>query len=272
MHDKEALQKSLGFFIQNNMIERITVPVAKYAHNHGIALEDRSSTSQLNIDDCGINWNNYNPVMIYGSVQFLRKARKSSLERYVLYDEYSFSSETWQKAFGNELLNHDGTIIQVKDISINDQMHIRPLNEDKAFNAKVFDRASWNSVLHDKDRNISPELLCWVSDVKHIQGEWRCWFVGNELIDFSQYRDNNNMKVIHDIPADVAAYAKEMAQTWLPKQCVVMDIAKTDKGLKVIEFNPIHCSGWYAVDVDKVLDNWTEWAKQEYNRKNKLKI
>jgi hypothetical protein len=33
-----------------------------------------------------------------------------------------------------------------------------------------------------------------------------------------------------------------------------MDVAMTADGYKVIEFNPVHGSGWYAVDIAHVLE------------------
>lgn len=42
------MARDLAFFVQNNYVTALTVPVALYARAHGIALEDRSSnTDQL---------------------------------------------------------------------------------------------------------------------------------------------------------------------------------------------------------------------------------
>jgi hypothetical protein len=244
------------FFVQNNLVEHLTAPVAKFAHINGYEIIDRSSTSSMIVDDCGVDWNAYSSVFIYGSVQFLRKAKQSSLSKYVQYDEKAFSNELWEFVFQNELLNCGGSVCKASEITLSSPIHIRPLNEDKAFTAKVFDSESWQAV----QCALSPDLLCWVSPVKGIDAEWRCWFIGGELVGASQYREDNAMKVVRGAPEHVLAYTQDIASHWLPAECVVMDVALTLEGLKIVEFNPIHCSGWYAADVENVLQRWVEFV------------
>jgi len=252
------------FFVQNNMIERLTVPVARYAHEAGVALEDRSSTSKLNVDDCGIDWSRYNPVLPYGSVQFLNKLKRSShLARYVHLDDELFSARGWHaSAVGNQLLNRDGRLIAVQDVAgelaCGQPLHIRPDTEHKAFNARVFDEASWRAV--GAERPLKADTTCWVSPVQAIAGEWRCWFVGGQLVEVSQYRRDGQSHYERGAPADVRLYAQSVADRFLPAPCVVMDVAATHNGPRVIEFNPIHSAGWYAADVAAVLQAWLGWS------------
>jgi hypothetical protein len=64
-------------------------------------------------------------------------------------------------------------------------------------------------------------------------------------------------------PADVAAFAATVAKDWLPAPCVVLDVAQTAEGLHILEFNPIHCAGWYAAEVDIVLQAWLAWSTSQ---------
>ena len=56
-----------------------------------------------------------------------------------------------------------------------------------------------------------------------------------------------------EIPKYVINYVQTIIDKWLPSPSVVIDIALTDKGLKIIEFNNINSSGFYAIDVAKYV-------------------
>ncbi|WP_199028844.1 hypothetical protein [Ralstonia sp. ASV6] len=66
------MSESVAIFVQNNYVERLTAPVAIFARAAGITLYDRSSTTNFDPDDCGIDWTGFRFVLTYGSVQFLR--------------------------------------------------------------------------------------------------------------------------------------------------------------------------------------------------------
>ena len=44
-----------AFFLQNNLVERLTAPVARFARANNIAPVDRSSTQEFDPLDCGID-------------------------------------------------------------------------------------------------------------------------------------------------------------------------------------------------------------------------
>jgi hypothetical protein len=251
------------FFVQNNYVQRLTIPVAQFAHAHGYALEDRSAHSDFNPEDCGIDWNQYHPVLPYGSVQFMRCLKDSpQLGRFILHSEDAFSTEHWAGVFGERAVNHRGRLVAAGDVAAllqnGQKYHVRPDRQDKAFIAAVFDSASWQQEC-DK-RNISPELPCWASPVVALHGEWRCWVVGGKVVDISQYRKEGQPHRVLETCPDIHSAAQALADIYLPAPVVVMDIAATDEGIQVLEFNPIHGSGWYAARVDFVLESWLQWA------------
>lgn len=249
-------------FVQNNLVERLTVPAARAARSLGAALEDRSSTSDFDPDACGVDWAQYDPVVPIGSVQFVRKLKGSrSLARYTWYDSDSFSARSWNSRLGSRMLNQSGYPVLARDVPRTlraTPLHARPDCEDKAFRAHVFTSQQWG--LEAQARRLRADLDCWVSPVREIRAEWRCWFVGGKFVAASQYRETDQMAVVADAPAAVEAYARQVADLWLPAPCVVMDVAAVAEGFRVVEFNPIHSSGWYAVDVAAVLQAWLNWS------------
>lgn len=253
------MQKPPCFFVQNNWVQRVTIPVALFARQVGVSLEDRSVTSEFDPDNCGVDWSQYGLVLAVGSVQFVRQLKQSKhFQDVIMHDDVSFAASTWRDKLAGALLNEVGWVMPVGEVESllvsGEAFHIRPNAEDKAFHAKVFELASWNEMRGE--REVPADLECWVSPVKQIATEWRCWFIGGKLIEISQYRHDGQMSKLRGAPDDVIAFATHIGRTWLPVDCVVMDIARTSDGLKVIEFNPIHSSGWYAADAPAVLRAW----------------
>lgn len=253
---------TLAFFVQNNYVERLTVPVALYARSHGIALEDRSSFKEFDPDDCGIDWGQYDLVLPYGSVQFARQLKNSSLAPFILHDESLFATSAWAAEFGADALNGAGrqaTAVEVATLLHDGPYHLRPDMVDKAFVGGVFSSTEWEKIRSERD--LSDDLACWASPLQAIDKEWRCWVVGGQVVEISKYREAGQMALEREADSAVWAAAQRFADRYLPAPCVVLDLAFVQDGYKLVEFNPIHCAGWYKAQVDIVLDAWVAWAK-----------
>jgi len=183
----ETASARLAFFVQNNYVERLTIPVACYAHQHGLALEDRSSSTEFDADHCGIDWQQYDCVIPYGSVQFLQKLKESILARFVLHDEARFATSACSVEFGKDALNAGGRRVLAADIHAllekQEYLHLRPDSVDKAFTGGIHTSESWCALRSERD--LSDDLSCWASPLRRIHGEWRCWIVGGEVIETS---------------------------------------------------------------------------------------
>ncbi len=100
-------------------------------------------------------------------------------------------------------------------------------------------------------------------DIANIKRECR-FFVVNEVVTGSHYRINNVTicKVIS--PDDVIwSIANEYAKLYQPHDVFVMDIAETDDGFKIVEYNCLNASGLYHSDVKKLFT-----ALQDYKNEH----
>lgn len=255
------------FFVQNNYIERITARVAQYARHNDIDVVDRSCIAGFDPDKLEIDWSQWHPILPVGSVQFLAALRQSpTFAPYIHHDEESFSSPKCLAEFGSRMLNHGGFLVKAGDIGEHlrqSTLHIRPSKVDKAFTAKVFDTDSWQIIY--AERELSHSLECWASPPIVITGEWRCWVVDGQVIDISRYREGDRMAVNRDVPVEVWDYARSNTGGWLPAPVVVMDIAETPAGLRIIEFNPFHSSGWYAGEDNRIITAWLNWSLEHFS-------
>jgi hypothetical protein len=262
--------------IQNNYFEklgRLIQPCLDFCVNHDHDFIDRSLTDEFDPDNLGADLSQWPGVIIYGSVGFLKRCRYSGLAPWAFYDPEAFASSTWVPVFGEDSLNGDGVVIEVnellKRLKAGERLHVRPDRDDKAFVGAVHDLASWKAMIEtrreERQRIPDPELPCFVSSVKPIRAEYRCWFVDDTLVDISTYRRNGEAHIERCLDPSVMKEVERLAGIYLPMSTVVMDVAETDNGYKVIEFNPINSSGWYGADVDGVF-----WALSDMIRRGRL--
>lgn len=258
------MTKSIAFLVQNNHVLYNSIPVAQYALRNGIDLIDRSSNNDFNPMDCGVDWTQYDAVIPYGSVQFARLCRDKGMAEHVSYSEEGFRTDLWIEKFGEKALNYTGTLMKASEVfehlGFVGESHIRPNHVDKAFAAAVFNQGSWNAV--KAEREVDDDLDVFVSPPMHIDAEFRCWIIGGKVIEMSSYRQNGEMFVekVVNLEGNIVCLAQELANVYLPDQTVVMDIAVCGPEVYFLEFNSIHSSGWYAADINVVLDELVKWV------------
>lgn len=260
--------KDFTFFVQNNLVEKLTVPVAKFARKHGYKLIDVSSTSELKVDLMEVNWSEYENVLIFGSAQFMRACKESCLANSVHHNEEKFAISKWSGILKERCLNGNGVamplgkIRTLLDSGKMEAYHIRPDMIDKAFNGGVFDLSAWDVMMRRKE--MASDLVCWVSPITEIEEECRCWIIDGVVVEMSRYRKNGEMNVERCIDDAIISVAKQLTTCYTPNSFCVMDIAKTNNSWKVIEFNPLHCSGWYAADVENILSQYVLKMKRKF--------
>ncbi|MEO7900721.1 MAG: hypothetical protein ABIZ35_11405 [Capsulimonas sp.] len=59
---------------------------------------------------------------------------------------------------------------------------------------------------------------------------------------------------------------EELAARYAPTDAFVCDIAATNQGLKVIEFNRINGGGFYLANVDTVVRSLSAWQEMPRSR------
>lgn len=253
--------------LQNNSqdrIGRLIVPCLDYCRDRGVPFVDRSLTADFDPD--ALDFGDGEGVIIYGSVGWMKRFKDSRHSRWVHYDPTAFAASVWAPVFGDMAFNGpgrgwlDSAVGVGQALSRGDKrLHVRPDRDDKAFPGGVFNLTEWEAMISDRSALIGVDLSrieCWVSPVRDITAEIRVWIVDGEVVGASYYRRDGGLYLapVHDqgLLDHLAAYSK----TYLPCATVVMDIAFDGAESGVLEFNPIHSSGWYAVDVGAVIDAW----------------
>lgn len=101
---------------------------------------------------------------------------------------------------------------------------------------------------------MSPSTKVVLAEPKVIDAEWRWFIVGGKIISGSMYRAHGQLRKLRELDQEVIDEAQNLADAWLPMDCVVMDTALVrGRFVKVVEFNCINSSGFYDNDVDAVF-------------------
>ena len=141
------------------------------------------------------------------------------------------------------------------------EMFIRPSDDLKLFSGQVMKVRDMVKFLGDamKAPSSASEQLFEETEIvlakpKPIEGEWRWFIVGGKVISGSCYRYKGELVKAPETSQLAINKAQEMADIWLPDDCCVMDLAMVEgEGMKVIEFNCINASGFYAHDVKAIF-------------------
>lgn len=250
-------------FIQNNYVQANTLQVAKFAFENKIEMIDRSMTDTFDPDNCGVNWPQYGPVLVYGSVDFIKACAKSThLAKYVFNDPAQFSMAAYVKHYKDLMLNARGKLTNPKELletpsfTFTARYHIRPDSEDKAFPGNVYSYHEWVDLVCNLNLNL--RLPCWVSPVApKILREWRCWVVDGRVVSVVEYGVTGRLFSDPTQDAEAKKFAWRVCKPDMPANYYVMDICETTEGFKIVEFNPINSSGWYGSNTAQaVLAAW----------------
>lgn len=197
---------------------------------------------------------NLDNVYVCGAIKMARIAKeKGWYPGSFLNGNYDFS--IWLRQLGKDLLNADFRIGKLIDVDVNglDQFFIRPAEDNKAFDGMIMNRDMLLSWCRSDAKKSIHALNVIVTPVKKIYQEYRFFVVESLIVTASCYKMGGKPFSSSDVPNHIEKYVESIIEKWLPSTSVVIDIALTEEGLKVIEFNNINSSGFYSIDIDKYV-------------------
>mgnify|MGYP003392987656 CR=1 FL=1 len=180
----------------------------------------------------------------------------------VFYND-NFAHTAWLENLGSNLLNSEAQVCKFKEINPTyNPFFIRPSEDRKIFSGQVIDKANFDIWLRETTAlmqyagyvTLTPDTEVIVSPLKAIHSEWRFFVVDGEIVTGSLYKRGDRVISLPLIKnEDAEVFAKEMVALWKPAKAFVIDVALTDKGYRVIEYNCLNSSGFYASDLNKLV-------------------
>lgn len=208
-------------------------------------------------------------VIPYGSCKLTRISQERNWRGNCYVDE-TFRTNVWNEN-RDDMLNADSFQMQVKDTSEffkdtdeNEKWFIRPVKDLKTFSGTVCDVAdikTWMKSTESGNFSFTEDTEIIVAPVKKLFSEARFFVVGGKVVDGSYYRMGGRLISHHIVQEEVLQSAQELANGWLPHECCVMDVADTEDGIKIIEWNTLNSSGFYSHDISKIVKAMTNWAR-----------
>jgi len=200
-------------------------------------------------------------VIPYGATKLTRLAQKRGW-RGLCFEEAAFRVDAWNRHRDDMLNQH------VRQMSVRECMaamqdededsvwFVRPVQDLKHFDGTVTvarEIRRWMSSVDSGNYDFDGDTEVIVAPVRKLHGEWRFFVVDGQVVDGSSYRIAGQRLANAVARPELYETAQSLADGWLPHRTCVMDVALTDEGYKVIEFNTFNSSGFYAHDIEKIV-------------------
>lgn len=103
------------------------------------------------------------------------------------------------------------------------------------------------------DGSLRHDTLLMLTKPVRILREWRIWAVNGRVVTYSLYKDGSRVIHRHEIDDDVLDFAQRMVDINPGySRAYVIDICRTEEGLKLLETNCVNAAGFYSADLGKL--------------------
>lgn len=190
-------------------------------------------------------------VFCFGAMKMARLAKKYNWNPgCIMTPNHDF--EIYSKKYQQNLVNFDSLIYRFNDdFSFEGKKFIRPTNDSKFFDAKVFSLDEWNSFKQKKSYNQNVKIQ--VSSIKKIEKEFRFFIVNGEVVTGSLYK--MGQFVVYDSVIDNEAenFCQEMIKIFQLADVFTMDVCLINNKWKILECGCINCAGLYKANIQKLI-------------------
>lgn len=140
--------------------------------------------------------------------------------------------------------------------AVDAKIFIRPESGSKSFSGFLIDIIEFDKFLEEIKSKKIGDSICCISKPKKILAEWRLVCTATEVVTSSLYSFQGLLSSVKGCPPMVKEFAKKiLVKLSNPPKMFVVDICMLEgsKELKLVEFNSIRSSGFYACDRDLIV-------------------
>lgn len=204
--------------------------------------------------DCGSH------AIVMGSTTLARVAETRDWTPGVFTND-DFDYRSYMEHYGDYMLNNEAIICEFGSVkSPWDKFFFRPCADSKTFAGTIKtagDVDVWadsvKAIEKENYTTIDSKTPVVVAPLKKIYKEYRFFIVDGKVITGSMYKLGD--KVVYKTELDESdKFAQVITNIWSPAEAFVLDIALTPDGFKVLEVNCFNSAGYYAIDIQKLVN------------------
>lgn len=198
-------------------------------------------------------------TIIFGLHSTRNFARKHGLFPGIIELRPHIHEVAWQDALLNPLkttiFSTAADIVSRLADDPRDLFFVRSFEDTKALAGQVLTKekieatVSATSILKKEEffaESLNPTTELMVSSPVDILAEWRLWIVGDKVATYSRYKQGDTVRWTYAIDNDVIPFAESLILNNPDYAAAyVMDICRTDDGLRLLETNSINSAGLY---------------------------
>lgn len=158
--------------------------------------------------------------------------------------------------WGDHMLNPTMRIGRLDQIEApTEPSFVRPVDDGKAFAGTIHDGESFDEFRRSALSvttwtTLPPDTMIAIAPVRRISEEYRCLAVDGRFVTGCRYKSGSLVRYVPGVPDEVEAFVDERLAEWTPRRAIIVDVAVTDDGLKVVETNSVSSAGFYALDMN----------------------
>jgi len=161
------------------------------------------------------------------------------------------------------LLNSDAKYIPYKQLeyyTFEKEAFIKPSKDLKSFNGGIIysDETLLNYLYRTPHNMDVKDETIIVAPVKKIYSEYRFFMHKDYILGMSRYMLNGEVAADTLVPEFMKDAVLEYSKLYHPADLYVIDLADTDNGVKIVEYNCWNASGFYNCDIQNIIGNINE--------------
>lgn len=193
------------------------------------------------------------PVVCMGP-SFVPRVASAGWTPGIFFDVAAFRWSA-MRAQWQELMFSDGRVATARDALAEllegaVPLFVRPDADSKAFDGGVFAGAdAFRAALGAVDL-ATPVAI---APPRAVDAEWRCFVVGRDVVDASEYRRAGRPSIHRGAPQRAIELVERAIERWLPAPVTCIDVASSGDRFGIVEANCFNASRFYAADIRTVL-------------------
>jgi hypothetical protein len=172
----------------------------------------------------------------------------------IYFDPATFRWSVMEEHWRGLMFTPDGAVTTAREVleelETSGPLFVRPDEDSKAFDGGTYtDASELRAALGSHDLAVAVVR----GRATTVDAEWRCFVVGGEVVDASEYRRAGSPSFHRGAPARVLDLVDAALARWSPAPVTCIDVASSGGHFGIVEANCFNAARFYAADAGTVL-------------------